>query len=572
MAVASHPRPRGAALPQPSTTGASLILDYNPANQTYILRAQRAEADVHSLMREHGLNYSTSASSPNEAVFFTKEPYAAVTFFAVATSRAKETLAGIQAEIDASWRAESTRHIDCPADQELWPFQKCDIEYALRRTNTLVGDQPGLGKTPVAICYCNETKAERILVICPANIRLQWVRRIHEWSTMQQPLVYPILQGRSGVHPTAQWTVVSYDLARTEAIGKALAKGTYDVLILDEPHYLKERSTKRTQAIFGGSRHQLFEPLAERCKHILGLTGTPLPNRPREAYTLARGLNWDSIDWMSEDAFKDRFNPSIQIDHVDPITGRNKFHIDERTGRHYELQNRLRGNFMTRHVKHGPNGVMMQLQMPAYDLIQVEETGAVKQALAAENLLDIDPELLDGADMAIMGHISEVRRMMGIAMAPQVADYIEMLLDGGEEKLVLFAWHIEVLNILEKRLMDYGVVRIDGSTTAKQKEIRVQRFQRDPNVHVALGNILSMGVGTDGLQDVCSHGLIAEADWVPGNNIQCFDRLDRGGQRNQVQGDIFVAPGSISEKVLASALRKNKVIHKSLDHQFGAAA
>jgi len=111
------------------------------------------------------------------------------------------------------------------------------------------------------------------------------------------------------------------------------------------------------------------------------------------------------------------------------------------------------------------------------------------------------------------------------------------------------------------------VVRIDGSTSAAKKEKLVAKFIADPGIQIAMGNILSMGVGTDGLQEVAWHALIAEPDWTPGNNIQCFDRLDRGGQRMTVQGDIFVAPGSFAERVLASALRKNQVVHKALDRR-----
>ncbi|MFI4998208.1 MAG: helicase-related protein, partial [Hyphomicrobiales bacterium] len=272
---------------------------------------------------------------------------------------------------------------------------------------------------------------------------------------------------------------------------------------------------------------------------------------------------FDSIDWMSEDKFSERFNPSIRKEVVDPITGRTKFYIDERTGRHAELQARLRVNFMSRHLK---RDVMTQLKLPIYDLIQVEETGAVKQALAAESLLEIDPENLEGADMTTLGHIAVARRLMGIAMAPQVAEYIDMLLNGGETKIVLFAWHIEVMNILERELARWGVLRIDGSTSATQKDARVQKFISGP-AQVMLGNMLSMGVGTDGLQEVSSHALIAEPDWAPGNNLQAFDRLDRGGQRNQVQGDIFVAPKSIAEKVLATALRKLDTTDKALDRR-----
>ena len=215
---------------------------------------------------------------------------------------------------------------------------------------------------------------------------------------------------------------------------------------------------------------------------------------------------------------------------------------------------------------------MTQLKMPEYDLIEIDETEAVKQAIKAESLLHIDPDMIESDVDLFGGQIATVRRMMGVAMAPQVADYVDMLFEHGEEKLVVFAWHIEVLDILEKMLHEHGLIRIDGSTGATAKDRLIQRFVHDPHIKLAIGNILSLGTGTDGLQLVCNHGLIAEADWVPGNNIQAFDRLDRGGQSREVQGDIFVAPNSIAAKILTSALRKNQTIHRALDYRIGDAA
>lgn len=361
---------------------------------------------------------------------------------------------------------------------------------------------------------------------------------------------------------------MSYEMARTPAIAKALLKGHYDLLILDEAHYLKSPEARRTKAILGpvqfhsGGSDTSLLPIADRCNRILALTGTPLPNRPREAYTLARGLCYDSIDYMSERAFGERFNPIVKREIEDPVTGHVKIVTDERTGRHSELQNRLRTNFMTRHLK---RDVLTQLRLPVYDLVQVEETGPVKQALKAESMLDLDPETLAGADAAALGEVATVRRMMGIAMAPQVCDYVEMLIEGGEEKVVLFGWHHEVLDIYEHKLHKYGVARVDGSTTPAQKDKIIRRFIEDPMVHVITGNLLSLGTGTDGLQYVSNHALIGEPSWTPGENIQGFDRLDRFGQRNTVQGDIFVAPNSFAERILASSLRKLQNIHKALD-------
>ena len=200
------------------------------------------------------------------------------------------------------------------------------------------------------------------------------------------------------------------------------------------------------------------------------------------------------------------------------------------------------------------------------DIVHVEETGAVKAALNAEKLLDIDPENLEGLDMTVIGQVSTVRRMMGLAIAPLAADYVAMVLEGGEEKVVVFAWHIEVLDILMKKLAKWAPLRIDGSTPPSKKPAIVTEFGR-PGRHLLIGNLLSLGTGTDGLQEFCSRGVGAEADWVAGNNEQCIDRLHRFGQKDTVQFDFIVAQGSYSEHVLGSSLRKKKVTHNALDAQ-----
>lgn len=552
-----------------------MILDYNHHTKAFFLRVKRGEADIRELQKGYGLDFSETASRGGEAILLTHEPYCAASFGEYATPHAYEQLGGILKEIEASRKETSNAHIRCPMDQELLPFQRADCEYALRRNNTLVGDAPGLGKTPVAICFANEIRAKRVLAIVPANIRSQWARMVRKWSTMAWPYnVYPILNSRRGVHPNAEWTIVSYDLARTPAIGGALAQGKYDLLILDEAHYAKEADSKRTRAIFGGGNNPPFEALASRCGAIMALTGTPLPNRPREAYTLARGLCFDAIDWQSEDSFRDKFNPSALITDT-RADGTSYTYVREEAGRHGELQNRLRSHFMVRHEKN--EEIRRQLGImnrPSYDFVLIDADNAVKQALDAEKLLELKgnlAELLDSSDFEVRGHIARVRHQMGIAMAPHAVRYAKMILDGGEPKIFVFAWHIEVLNILEKELEQYGTIRIDGSVSPIRRQQLVDDYIANPRIRVAIGNIQSIGTGTDGLQRVCSHAVGAECSWVPGENQQVVDRLDRGGQRNTVLADFLVAPGSLSEKILSSSLRKLEKTDLVLDKRFRVA-
>jgi len=554
-------------------------LSYVDKTDRYVLMVDRHDRpSAAELVADYGMDMSSVRSTSATAILYTDNPYTAAPFHTHGDEHVKNKLKWITDAVAESWKATSTANIACPADRELWGFQKASIEYILRRGGGLVADEPGLGKTPIAICLANEIKAKRVLVVCPASIRLQWASRVREWSLMRWPyIVYPIIKGARGVHPTAEWTIVSYDLARTEPIGRALARGTYDLIILDEAHMLKTVDAIRTRAVFGDlqsgdfrkfnketQEHDfVFKSLASRAGMVVALTGTPLLNRPREAYTLARNLCWDSIEWQSEDAFTSRFNPRLKMQ-GQRKDGSTFIYVDERTGRHQELQYRMRANFMVRHLK---REVMPQLKLPIYDLIRVHSTGAVKQALHAESLLGIDPKQFNPQDIKVLGHIAAVRRMMGIAIAPQVCDWVDMLIDGGEEKLVVFGWHIEVLNMLERSFSKHGCVRIDGSTPTPVRQTRVNQFINDPLTKIIFGNMQSMGIGTDGLQQVACHALIAEPDWVPGNNIQAVDRLDRGGQQRTVQADIFVAPGSVVEKILASALDKAQNIHRALDKQ-----
>ena len=76
-------------------------------------------------------------------------------------------------------------------------------------------------------------------MIVPASIRLQWIRQIRAWTTMRWPYsIHGIFHSRHGVHPSANWTVLSYELARQPAIWTALAKQKFDLLIMDEAHYV----------------------------------------------------------------------------------------------------------------------------------------------------------------------------------------------------------------------------------------------------------------------------------------------------------------------------------------------
>lgn len=515
--------------------------------------------EIADLMAYRGLTFSTSASSRHTAVLFSSNPYA----LADLADDCPE-LAPYKRAIDLSRALDGKGTRKLPPGKELWDYQKATLDYLLKRRGGINGDQPGLGKTPTSIAFCNEVEAYRILVIVPASVRLQWGERIREWSTIPQVRVSVMLKVKDGIHPTAHYQVISYEAARNPAIIKAIGKSEWDVMICDEAHKMKNIDALTTRAILGNNKGEYHHgdekipAIGQHAKMKLALTGTPLLNRPSEAFTLLRYFDHEAIDFLGWEAFKDRYNHQADMK---TIEGK-RFKL-ERTSLESELQNRLRVNVMARHEK---KDVFTLMKPPRYGVVRVEENGAVKGALDAEGMLGLSiEEIQTTKDFKILGHIAEARRLMGIAIAPQVIDYATDFLEGSEEKLVIFGWHLQVLDMLEAGLSKFGTVRIDGSKSPVARQKAVDDFMKRDNIRVFIGNIQAAGTGLDGLQTVCSRCFLAEPDWVPAQNEQAVSRLDRIGQENLVSAEIFVAPGSISEKILVKALEKMNVIHRVLD-------
>ena len=353
------------------------------------------------------------------------------------------------------------------------------------------------------------------------------------------------------------YTIVSYDLLRNAGIHAALRSQEWDLGIFDEGHYLKTVDAQRTRAIFGGGKvgSQFYENgLMKNIKRMVAMTGTPLPNRPREAYMLARGLDWQCIDYMSQDVFSSRFNPPKAIGEKKEIKGRLP-----------ELNARLRCNLMVRRHK---KDVLPQLPDKRYEMTYIEPDGAIRDVLAREALIDFDPMDLYSEDFTIDGTpISTLRREMGEAMVPRVVEYIRYMMDVVEHpKLIVYTHHRSVAAELMGLLGKYSPVIHQGGMSTGAKENAKAEFITNAGTRIFIGQLDTME-GVDGLQFICSDVVFAEPAWTPGRNEQCVDRAHRIGQHANVVAHFLLVEGSFNEKVLNVVLDKAGDIHESLDRR-----
>lgn len=550
-----------------------MVLRYNESTGSFLLYTNdvaKAEAA--------GLTLSTSIRGPKgERVYFTADrnqrpefnPYAALEFYGEADVEARARLDPLIGDYRASWADNSPLDIPVPdrinprtkEPYAYLPYQKAGIEYALNRNHSIIGDEPGLGKTIQAIGLANIMDARKILIVCPASIRLNWQREIQDWSTLYRMKIQTVLPGSRGIEPSSHYTVISYDLLRNKDIHAALRAIEWDLGIFDEGHYLKTPDAQRTRAIFGGGmrpkpkEYNFFENgLNKNINRMVAMTGTPLPNRPREAYTLARGLNWESIDYQSQDAFYSRFNPPKFIGQTEEIKGRLP-----------ELNARLRCNLMVRRHK---KDVLPQLPDKRYEMTYIEPNGAIRDVLARESLIDFDPYELFNSDFTMDGTpISTLRREMGEAMVPRIVEYIRYMMDVVEHpKLIVYTHHrvvaAELMSLLEK----YRPVIHQGGMSTQAKEKAKAEFITNAGTRLFIGQLDTME-GVDGLQHICSDVVFAEPAWTPGRNEQCVDRAHRIGQHDNVVAHFLLVEGSFNEKVLNVVLDKAGDIHESLDRR-----
>jgi len=439
-------------------------------------------------------------------------------------------------------------------------YQHAGVEYAIQRTNRIIGDAPGVGKTAQGIFLSNTLRANRTLVVCPASLRLNWEREIWRWSTVDNVSTYPVMKAADGISTEADYTIISYDLLRNPAIFDAIMDLRWDHLILDEAHAIKDpKGNQRTRVICAP------DALPSVVGSTTLLSGTLLPNQPIECYNAIRLCNWDAIGRASLEDFRNFYY--AEGGGWVRINGELKYSKKVRNvPRNLEdLQYRLRKYLMVRRLK---DDVLPELPPKQWRPFPLALTGAIRQALAhpgwsaAEKLYDMNPGAFN-TSIPIDDAISTARMMLGLAKVDATVDYIEDLLESGVEKVVVGGWHTQVLGIMKDKLSKYGLVYMDGRTSDAAKQRAVDGFQQDPKVRVILGQMLPLGEGwtLTAAKDV----VIAEPFWVPGKNEQLADRCHRLGQKDNVQVHIPVVPGTLDERILGSTIEKDKNIYKALD-------
>jgi len=470
-----------------------------------------------------------------------------------------EEIASAHAEAVAASRAESASTEVEGLGGELLPFQRAGVAYALAKKRTFIADEMGLGKTVQALATIQAAQAYPALVVCPASLKLNWEREARKWLPGKS---ISLLNGKNRAEDfAAQIVIINYDNLKKNL--EMLEKCGFQAIVADESHYAKNYEAQRTEALkklCAGREYRLF------------LTGTPLLNRPQELLSQLGAMGrleemggfWQFAKRYCS-AYKSRFGWDFS----------GAAHLDE-------LNEKLRASC---YVRRNKKDVLKELPPKQRAMVPVEidnrteyqraereliawlreRAAADKTFLASiKDLSDEEKKAAKAARADQAEHkarsaeqlvkIEALKQLAARGKLEAVKEWTESFIETGE-KLVIFAWHREIVDGLAET---FRCDAITGETPIETRQAAVDKFQNDPATKIICLNVQAGGLGLT--LTAASNVVFVELGWTPAVHDQAEDRCHRIGQEDQVTAWYLVANNTIDQTISALIESKRTVV------------
>lgn len=413
----------------------------------------------------------------------------------------------------------------------LTPDQQAGAAFLARARIAMLADVPGLGKTAQVVRACDLLQVRTANVIVPnQTLAVNFAAEFQRWSLLGHDT--HILRSGADAIPPRGILLTTYALASRKEVLRQLLKRRVDVLICDEAHALKERSAQRTKVVLRKTG------LLGKADRTWLLTGTPAPNHAGELYIFAKltgawpGSYGEFIERfciVNENAF------GIQI-----IGSKNHDELKALLAPHYIRRTQVEGrpalNVDTRYVA-------ATSKIDPYEKLAPADLESVRLAIETGNW-----------SLADIPAVATVRRAVGLAKADGVAELVNAERDGGFKRVLVFAWHSDVIDRLQSLIS--GSVVFDGRTPQREKERLDAAMKTDDGPPVVIAQLAAAGVGYTWTR--YARVVIAEPAWTPDVNDQAIARAWRKGQASPVLASFVALKGSLDQRITAALHRKSE--------------
>lgn len=408
----------------------------------------------------------------------------------------------------------------------LYPHQQDGAQWLLQNPKSILayGMRVGKTRTAAAAALSADTLARgsHILVVCPAAVKLHWQS---EFLALDANVKIDVVAGQKHkLDPNATVTIINYDLLHyyPELCQPRRA------LIIDEAHRIKSPTTKRTKAI---------APLIHAAQFAWALTGTPIPNRPIELQPLLFHLGITRLDWYGFAVrYAEAWNAPWGLD----VSGASNIE---------KLKNMLAPKMLRLTLK----DINQKYTPPKFELVTFD-----KPLIKGERF---DPTQLSNTENVTVAFetIAEIMKMSALKKIPDAAEFINDLLEH-EEKVVVFAWHSEVIAALAEKLKAHKPVTYTGSSSQTQRQQAISAFAADKKVRLFIGNLQAAGEGID--LSAANVTVFVETNWAPAWLEQAAARTERANKEIPSTAYLLTTAKSIDHYVLNKIVQKLGTIEK----------
>jgi SNF2 family DNA or RNA helicase len=438
----------------------------------------------------------------------------------------------------------------------LYPYQMLGTLFLTFTRRALLGDDMGLGKTIQAIAASvflkGQGKLSRVLIICPASLKLQWAREIERFSDESVTVMTGTKRKREKLYAEAStFTVLNYELVlRDFDLIRSLEP---DLIVLDEAQRIKNWRAKTTQ---------LIKNLTSEYAYVL--TGTPLENRLDELYSIVqfldRRLLGPAWKFMADHVIRDEWGGIIGYRGLDkvkrkiaPIFLRRRkdevlHDLPERVDNYYYLE---LARAQERLYNPRENELRSMFNVPREDWTP-EMMGRLLQLITEMR------EICDAAQLVTDG---DMRASSKLAELPLIVE--DVALNNGHKVLIFTQWE-RMTRLVEEALagLPVDMVRMHGGLNIRQRERIIDRFSSDPDCRL----FISTDAGGLGLNLQAADFVInVDLPWNPAKLEQRIGRAHRIGQKNPVNVINLVVGSTIEERVLEVIYGKQQLFAAMFD-------
>jgi SWI/SNF-related matrix-associated actin-dependent regulator 1 of chromatin subfamily A len=388
--------------------------------------------------------------------------------------------------------------------------QKEAIQKLVENKRYILADDMGLGKTTSTIIGALETGAKKILIICPATLKINWKREIENYSDRS---VY-IAEGKN-FSTEHDFVIINYDIIKNfhdpkKKDDSEILRANFDLVVVDEAHYIKNAQAQRTK---------LINDIVKNVDRIWLLTGTPMTSRPIDYYNLLSLVDSPvAKNWM---AYVIRYCQGYQF----KVGPRKVWNVMGASNLE-ELRDRTSG-LTLRRLKEDVLDLPDKIITPVYLRLKSKEYEEVMGEYY--NWYEKNPEESKSLTVQFT-KLTKVRQIIANEKIAQTIELTENILEQ-DKKVIIFCNFTESLNKIVEHF-GKSAVKVDGSMSKPERQHSVDEFQDNPKVKVFVGNIKAAGVG---LTLTAGEAVVMnDLSFLPSDHAQAEDRAYRYGQKNNV--------------------------------------